>query len=492
MTLLNSSTVSRHFFDARASFAPRAADADITYTVKAGDSYYGIARDHLVHGGIQNPSQAQIVDYMERIAAANGTRTDDVLLPGDELVLPPLDEPVAQTPPAAPAAGRSEVVDASDGIDVAEGAYVLERNFDAIDTDGNGKLSEQEIDAYAATVDPASAEGQAIVQIRDSRGVDGGLYQEIGYGANSGSYGDGTISAKDIANVLASSPVPPGLDADAQAAFVSNQLNAINRAVEHGYGKGDAADLVEMVLARNAAVLADPQVAGRVDLDAATTSAGFLADKSDNPVALTTLSNLLAAGIDRKHELNLDTDAAGAIGALANVFERYLELEGGKDPAAIAQAAQDFIVDSGLDRIGLSPFTVGVVSGAVIGGGLDRVQAITDDRNRQNDMFRAALTGAAVGFSILSAGAATPAAAVALAGASEFFGVSAGLIDDATADNGPLYTVEGGLRLGFEELDAPANPRDPGDASWVTWSEQDIDAASRGLDAGLNASGYPS
>lgn len=492
MTILASSAVNRHVFDAKAFLAPRQANQGTLYTAKKGDTYWTIAEDHLAHNGVQNPTVSQINAYMERIFAANGLNVDSGLLIGDELVLPPVNEPAPEVPPAPADTGSSEVVDASDGIDVAEGAYVLERNFDAIDTDGNGKLSEKEIGAYAETVDANSAEGQAIVQIRDSRGVDGGLFQEIGYGAHSGSYDDGTISAKDVANVLASSPVPPGLDTQAQAAFVSNQLRAIDRAVEHGYGEGDAADLIEMVLARDSAVLADPQVAGMVDLDAATTSAGILAEKSDNPIALATMSNLLAVGIDNKHELNLDTDAAGAIGALSNVFERYLELEGGKDPAGIAQAAQDFIANSGFQCIGLDPFTVGVVSGAVIGGGLDRVQAITDDKNKQNAIFRNVLTGAAVGFSLLSAGAATPVAAVALAGASEFLGVSAGLIEDGSADHGPLYVVEGDIRLGFEELDAPGNPRDPDDANWVSWNAEDIDAATRGLDAGLNASGYPS
>lgn len=472
--------------------APRIADAvqdaGTQYTVQPGDSFYGIAEAHLRHSGIANPTYAQIVAYSEQIAAANGVTTASLLLPGDSLTLPPIPQPAGQAPaPATPApqepATAADIVDVSDGIDTTEAALVVEENFDAIDADDNGSLSYDEIAAYAANVDPDSIEGRVAIALRDSRGVDGGLFQELGYGARSGEYSDAHISAKDVANVLATSDMPPGLDAAGQAAFINSQLNAINRAVaEDGYDQGDAAELVEMVLSRNADALADPAVAAGVDLDALAASAQVLAEGSDDPASLTAMNGLLAAGVERSHAANNDTAANGAIAAMGQLFDRYLEVVAGDDPAKIEAAASQFVADSGLERLELSPYTVGVVYGALVSGGLSRVDAITDDANARQGLLRSIFTGVAGGLAIAAALPTAGASTILWATAgSVAFGALADRVPDADSYEGMLYALEGQFRQAFEELDGVAG-----------WTLQDIDDATRGMETAINLGGHPS
>ncbi len=470
------------------------SDGSTSYTVRPNDSFYGIADSHLRHHGVAHPSPDRVFDYAQQIAAHNDLTLESMLFPGDRLSLPPVSNNSTTEPtPSTPQPPQAQaVVNVDDGVDTTEAAYVLNRHFDAIDSNDNGSLSEGEIRAYAAGLDPASGDGVVIEQILGSRSVDGGLYQEVGYGNRTGEYGDEHISAKDIAITLSTAPMPPFQDAQTQAAFIDAQLGAIERAVaEDGYGEDKAADLVTQVIYGNAAALANPEVVRHLDLDRLAAGAEILAAETNDPALLTRMSQLLGQGIDHKHQANLDTDSLRAISALANVFERYLELEGGGDAQTIADATQTFIVDSRFGEAGFDAHTLGVVSGALMGGALDRVHAITDDKNRRNGLFRGVLEGLSSAASIAAA-AAGPATAVLWTGLSEYAALSTRFFPEHNVDTGPLYVVQGELRLAFEELDAAQDPRDPDNTDWVAWSEADINAATRGLDIGLTLSGYPS
>jgi LysM repeat protein len=61
--------------------AATATPAPQTYEVQEGDTLLSIAEEHA-------PPGVDPVDYAERIAAANGISSDDIINPGEELILP--------------------------------------------------------------------------------------------------------------------------------------------------------------------------------------------------------------------------------------------------------------------------------------------------------------------------------------------------------------------------------------------------------------------
>lgn len=64
-----------------ATAAPTAAPSNRTYTVKTGDTLYGIAD--------QNRGTVPLADYFERILTLNGLRESSLLAVGDVIRLPP-------------------------------------------------------------------------------------------------------------------------------------------------------------------------------------------------------------------------------------------------------------------------------------------------------------------------------------------------------------------------------------------------------------------
>lgn len=364
---------------ARAQRSPTQT-ADTQYTVKPGDSFISIATATLHQALGYPPSDEQVMEYVYRMADSNGIDRDaldddlyanPLIHPGDVIELPPVDAAQAQPAPEEPAAdsGRDTVVDTSDGLDDTEALVLFSANFDSIDSDGNGQVSDGELEDFVT--DPGayrdSEAYQAAAHIHRQRGD--GLHARLDFGAGRGDRDDGDISLEDVAHVLAAEQLPAGLSSQAQAAFITAQLAAVFRAAaERDLGTEDVDALLTQIfddIPGN-----DPALAATLVRTAAANGAApeWIADVLDRSTAMMTPADvdavlqavqpeLAQAAAVRHADRGDDSDLVDQAyeeravdrfyGALARVSDRA----GDAGDAALAAALAPSFPDGDLERI---------------------------------------------------------------------------------------------------------------------------------------------
>jgi len=69
----------------------------VTYVVESGDTLWSIAQDQLAKakasGGAEEPTDSEVADYWAKLKKANQDRLrdPDLIFPGEEIILPPVD-----------------------------------------------------------------------------------------------------------------------------------------------------------------------------------------------------------------------------------------------------------------------------------------------------------------------------------------------------------------------------------------------------------------